>query len=216
MWYAPCKVSLSFLCSTHLSCLAAGELPGCDAHLTCARPVAAKTGGVTDIKCTVGSVCASHGVPIKQGFLSGETPEQFAHYVALLVVLKTLLPTVTAVLLDINCQFGKHMQSKYPSTAAGLAFYIGWLHARAGHNIDCQLSYSAAYQTGMGRCVGELIEQLWVRREKPQRREQCCVQLASTLLVGKPPTSSLHVFTIPASRFWGCCYVSKSLNYTSG
>jgi hypothetical protein len=202
---APCRVALSFLCSMHLSCLAAGEVPGCDAHLTCARPVAAKTGGVTDIKCTVGSVCASHGVPIKQGFLSGETPEQFAHYVALLVVLKTLLPTVTTVLLDINCQFGKHMQSKYPSIAAGLAFYIGWLHARAGHNIDCQLSYSAAYQTGMGRCVGELIEQLWVRIGETTGPWPVLHAIWQHSASHKPPSNSLHVVTMTASRFLGLC-----------
>lgn len=136
---------------------------GCDAHLTCARPLASKSGGVTDIKCTAGSCCVSHGVPLKEGFLSGDTPEQFAHYVALLSVLVPLIPGVTAILLDINCQFGKHLRNNYPSLATGLQFYIGWLHARAGHGIDCQLEYSAVFKDGLGRCVGELIEQLWVR-----------------------------------------------------
>lgn len=126
--------------------------------------MASKAGGVTDIKCTVGTCCASHGVPLKGGFLSGDSHEQFAHYVALLYVLRPLLPALKAVLLDINCQFGKHVQANYPGAlAAGLAFYIGWLHARAGHGISCQLQYSAVFQADMGRCVGELIEQLWVR-----------------------------------------------------
>ncbi len=88
--------------------------------------------GVTDIKCTVGSCRAAHGVPIKGGFLSGETHEQFAHYVALLAVLVPLIPGLLAVLLDINCQFGKHLRAHYPTVAAGLQFYIGWLRARVG------------------------------------------------------------------------------------
>jgi hypothetical protein len=99
---------------------------------------------------------------LKGGFLSGHTPEQFAHYVALLAVLMPLLPGVCLVLLDINCQFGKHWRTNYPSVAPGLLFFIGWLHARAGHGIGCQLKYSAVFQDGLGRCVGELIEQLWV------------------------------------------------------
>lgn len=88
---------------------------------------------------------------------------QFAHYVSLLAGLKPLLPGVTKVLLDINCKWGAHLEAHYPALAAGLQFYIGWLHARAGHNLSCQLEYSALFKGGMGRCVGELIEQLWVR-----------------------------------------------------
>ena len=153
--------------NAHFPSPAGSDSGGCDAHLTCARPLASKTGGTTDIKCTVGSCCASHGVPLKGGFLSGETHEQFAHYVALLAVLVPLIPGVLAVLLDINCQFGKHLRANYPTIAAGLKFYIGWLHARAGHNISCQLEYSAVFQGGLGRCVGELIEQLWVRDACP-------------------------------------------------
>lgn len=89
-------------------------------------------------------------------------PLQFAHYVVLLAVLKSLLPGVTRVLLDINCKFGKHLEANYPALAVGLQFYIGWLHARSGHNLSCQLGYSALFKDSMGRCVGELIEQLWV------------------------------------------------------
>lgn len=96
----------------------AGEgASSCDAHLTCARPVASKSGGVTDVKCTVGTCCAPHGVPLKEGFLSGETPEQFAYYIALLLVLRQLIPPLAAVLLDINCQFSKHVRAKYPTQA---------------------------------------------------------------------------------------------------
>lgn len=66
------------------------------------------------------------------------------------------------LLLDINCQFSKHLRRNYPDLADNLRTYIGWLHAKAGHSVECQLQFNAQLAPGLGRCFGEAIEQLWV------------------------------------------------------
>lgn len=71
---------------------------------------------------------------------------------------------VDAFFLDINCQFSKHVAANCGHLAAGIRFYIGWLHAKAGHNLECQLEFNGLFADGLGRCIGEYIEQLWVRR----------------------------------------------------
>lgn len=43
-----------------------------------------------------------------------------------------------------------------------LRCFIGWLHAKAGHNVDCQLQFNAMFGEQLGRNFGEGIEQLWV------------------------------------------------------
>lgn len=48
--------------------------------------------------------------------------------------------------------------------AVQLHCFIGWLHAKAGHNVDCQLKFNAMFCELLGRCFGEGIEQLWVSR----------------------------------------------------
>lgn len=84
-------------------------------------------------------------------------------YVALLAVARVALGlALQAFLLDINCQFSKYLKKNAPSLAIGMVFYIGWLHAKAGHNLECQLEFNAQFGTGLGRCIGEFIEQLWV------------------------------------------------------
>jgi len=135
----------------------------CDAHMRCAKVTAHKRGGELDVKCTVGAVC-SHGVPLAGGFISSDVDECFPLYVTLLAELAPQLPDWHAFVLDINCKFGKHMNTNYPGDVpATLRFYVGWLHSQAGHNINCQLLYSAMFAEGMGRCIGESTEQLWVR-----------------------------------------------------
>lgn len=52
------------------------------------------------------------------------------------------------------------------SVGSGLRFYIGWLHAKAGHNLECQLAFNAMFGVGLGRLFGEGIEQLWVGGRK--------------------------------------------------
>lgn len=144
---------------------AGGDGDGCDAQLTCARETAKRGGGVVDHKNISGAVC-SHGVPVKQLFVSSPAHENFQQYVAMLyVALMVLRLPLAALLLDINCQFSKHLKRLYPTLAANLGCFIGWLHAKAGHNLDCQLSFNAMFATGLGRCFGEAIEQLWVSEE---------------------------------------------------
>lgn len=137
----------------------------CDAHLTCSR-VDASPGrsSVVDHKNVCGAVCP-HAVPVEGTFISSPAHENFAQYVALLgVVQEGLGLTVETFLLDINCQFSKHLRANYPRLAGGMSFYIGWLHAKAGHNLECQLEFNAMFGGGEGRCIGESIEQLWVSK----------------------------------------------------
>lgn len=143
-----------------------GEPTACEAHLTCARETAKRGGGVLDERNVCGAVC-SHGVPVRSSFMSSSEHENFGQYVAMLAVLRsTLLPEMEALLLDINCQFSRHVKNNVEQLADGLRFCIGWLHAKAGHNLDCQLEFNAMFAEGLGRCFGEGIEQLWVRASK--------------------------------------------------
>jgi hypothetical protein len=137
--------------------------------MTCARETAKHGGSVVDHKNVCGAVCA-HAVPVKGVFISSPANENFMQYVALLAVARVGLGlALQAFLLDINCQFSKHLKKNAPGLAVGVVFYIGWLHARAGHNLECQLEFNAQFGTGLGRCIGEFIEQLWVRNDGPCR-----------------------------------------------
>lgn len=109
-----------------------------------------------------GAVC-SHGVPVHQLFLSSPAHENFAMYKALVSVALIHAPELSVLLLDINCQFSKHLARRLPSAAAQLQCHIGWLHAKAGHNLECQLEFNAMFGKGLGRAFGEGVEQFWVR-----------------------------------------------------
>ncbi|KAL4424287.1 hypothetical protein ABPG75_001588 [Micractinium tetrahymenae] len=145
-----------------------GEHASCDAHLTCARETAKCSGGQLDERNVCGAVC-SHGVPVRQLFMSSPAHEHFWQYRAMLALARQFLPELEAVLLDINCQFSKNVEKRMPSVAAGLRFFIGWLHAKAGHNLECQLRFNAMFGDGLGRCFGEGIEQLWAELKPIQR-----------------------------------------------
>ncbi|KAL4447653.1 hypothetical protein ABPG75_004872 [Micractinium tetrahymenae] len=140
---------------------AGGECAACDANLTCARESAKRGGGVLDHKNVCGCVC-HHAVPAKHLFLTSATNENFAQYDAMMwVAVMEELPELQELLLDINCQYSAHCRAQLPSVAARLGFHIGWLHAKAGHNLECQLRFNAMFAAGLGRCFGEGIEQLW-------------------------------------------------------
>ena len=51
----------------------------CAANLACAREVANRSGGVTDIKCLITCTCL-HTVPVKGCFIAARTNEQFFFY----------------------------------------------------------------------------------------------------------------------------------------
>ena len=55
----------------------------CGANLACAREVANKSGGVTDIKCLITCTCL-HTIPCKGCFIAARTNEQFFFYDLLL------------------------------------------------------------------------------------------------------------------------------------
>ena len=65
--------------------------------------------------------------------------------------------------MDSNCQYSAHLRNLAgPAVLQDLECRIGWLHSKAGHNIDCQLKFSALYAKGFGRAIGENAEQLHV------------------------------------------------------
>jgi len=157
------------VCTRPLPPIAGADGGTCEAHLTCARETAKHGGGALDQKNICGAVC-SHGVPVKQLFMTSPAHENFTQYAALLAVAYEHLPELQEMILDINCQFSKHLSKHYPDLAAGLACHIGWLHAKAGHNLDCQLQFNAMFASGLGRLFGEAIEQLWVRGAAAMKR----------------------------------------------
>jgi hypothetical protein len=64
-------------------------------------------------------------------------------------------------------------------------FRIGWLHAKSGHKLDCQLQFCSLYSEGAGRQIGEYMEQLWVsplticqHPPPPKAKRPCCCALA--------------------------------------
>jgi hypothetical protein len=146
---------------------------GCDAHLTCARETAKRGSGVVDQQNIFGAVCC-HGVPIKSLFGSSSAYENFSLYAAMVGTARVLeqtgrLPPLETLLLDINCQFARHLKRHYGTLYSHpnpLRCFIGWLHAKAGHNLECQLEFSAAFADDMGRNIGEYVEQLWVSNRR--------------------------------------------------
>lgn len=132
----------------------------CEAHLTCARETAKHGGGALDQKNICGAVCC-HCVPAKELFMTSPAHENFTQYVALVAVAREHLPELAELLVDINCQLSKHLEKQYPHLVAGLGCHIGWLHAKAGHNLECQLQFNAMFAAELGRLFGESIEQCW-------------------------------------------------------
>jgi len=123
---------------------------------------------VLDEKCIVGGAC-KHAVPVKHTFATSSRHEHFALYGAMLAMClfgsatqAPLAPTLQDFQLDINCQFSKWFIKHLPQLAAPLCFTIGWLHSKAGHNLECQLEFSAMFAEGLGRADGEQMERVWV------------------------------------------------------
>ena len=138
----------------------------CTAHLSCSRPVAAGNSTVKDVECFAGAVCGC-GVPVKGVFLSCPRSECFAIYDAQLATVEGALrhrgeQQIAALMLDISCRYGPSFRARWPSVLPELRYYVGWMHSRAGHNLACQLEFGGEYATGLGRCIGEAIERLWV------------------------------------------------------
>ena len=81
-----------------------------------------------DERNVCGAVC-SHGVPIRQLFMSSPAHENFSQYKAMVALALHHVPELEVLLLDIGCQFSKHMQRRMPTWASRLRCFIGWLHA---------------------------------------------------------------------------------------
>jgi hypothetical protein len=95
--------------------------------------------------------------------MSSPAHEHFGQYKAMVAVVRHHLPELQVLLLDINCQVSKHLQRRMPTQAGDLRFYICGMHAKAGHNLECQLLFNSMFGQDLGRgCFGEGIEQLWV------------------------------------------------------
>jgi hypothetical protein len=138
----------------------------CTANLSCARRHATARATELDEKCVVGFSC-THGVPLQGLFLSSPTHEQFRLYDMLLKECahqeNTPSRQLAGLVLDINCQYEAHVRNLDAEFASSHAFLIGWLHSKSGHNLDCQLRYSAMFAPGTGRLIGENMEHIWVR-----------------------------------------------------
>jgi hypothetical protein len=140
--------------------------------------VVARLGGSTelDYKCIVG-MCCPHGTPLQGGFIASPAHENFSLYDQLLGhMLRVLGLDLAAFVLDFNCKYWAHAR-KDPELAQllrdrdaaaaekgqpKLGFHVGWLHSNSGHKLECQLRFSSMFQVGMGRLIGEPMEQLHV------------------------------------------------------
>ena len=85
----------------------------CQTHMRCANATPSKGSSDLDVKTTVGFLCGAHGVPLQGSFLSVAENECFPLYVTLLYRLAPKLPGLQAFVLDINCQFSKHVSRLY-------------------------------------------------------------------------------------------------------
>ena len=72
----------------------------CAANLACAREIASRSGGVTDIKCLITCTCL-HTVPCKGAFIAARTNEQFYFYDLLLA--RFMPDRMPADLVDKAC-----------------------------------------------------------------------------------------------------------------
>lgn len=98
-------------------------------------------------------------------FLSCPDEENFAAYDSIFVpvLLSNNPPSFDAVCIDVGCRYKAHFKHHHPVVSAKFPHVlVGWLHSNAGHNLSCQLQFCGMYYEGMGRCIGEQTEQLWV------------------------------------------------------
>lgn len=103
-------------------------------------------------------------VPVRASFISSADAENFFLYKAsLMSVLVGGKLKIDGFCLDINCQFSGNLEKDMPLLSALIEHQlVGWLHANAGHKLSCQLKFCGLFRTGLGRCIGEQSEQLWV------------------------------------------------------
>lgn len=98
-------------------------------------------------------------------FISCPDPECFAGFDAIFVpkLLSKDAPKLDAIIIDVGCRYEAHFKYHHEVVSAQVPHvFVGWLHSNAGHNLSCQLKFCGMYHEGMGRCIGEQTEQLWV------------------------------------------------------
>jgi hypothetical protein len=105
----------------------------------------------------------------RSSFIFCPTHESFAYYDLLLsgvhAELKKAGIELKGLMLDTNCRYCPHAERDLAfdlKASEGFIYNVGWLHSKAGHKLDCQLKFSSMYSAGLGRCIGESMEQLWV------------------------------------------------------
>lgn len=193
VFYAGANTLNGELEEMRLARLAAGQeedVP-CPANMRCANEVTVSKNDGRDVECTAGAVCGC-GVPLIGMFISATRPENFCCYDAMVMWMlqlyreaaargdSTASRRVAAILLDISCRYGPSLQKRFPALfrEANVRFHTGWMHARAGHSLQCQLQFSGEYADGLGRCIGEFIEQLWVSCRLSDNSQYCCPVLS--------------------------------------
>lgn len=137
----------------------------CTSHLQFAREKAAPSGQL-DRTGVCGFVCR-HGTPCKGGFVDMPAPEQFQYYFCLLASLLRRRPDLLhgRVYIDIACRLSGSWRAwvgQQAPTGAALAIWaslrmvVPWMHA-AGHNLACQLLYSALFEVSYKTLIGFLV-----------------------------------------------------------
>jgi hypothetical protein len=150
---------------TPASTVASTDSASCGANLRYAREYGSKATVLLDDKCVAGMVC-DHVVPGVDLFISSSSHENYQMMDLLLggVLADRNGEPIDTFCFDCACRYKQHVRKDHPNLAAGVKeFAVGWVHANAGHNLDCQLNNSAMYKPETGRCNGEWTELLWVR-----------------------------------------------------
>jgi Kyakuja-Dileera-Zisupton transposase len=149
---------------TATNTVVAAEATSCGANLRYAREYGSKATVLLDDKCVAGMVC-DHVVPGVDLFISSSSHENYRMMDFLLggVLADRMGQPIDVFCFDVACRYKLHVPKDHPALADSVKhFAVGWVHANAGHGLDCQLNNSAMYKPGTGRCNGEWTELLWV------------------------------------------------------
>ena len=88
--------------------------------------------------------------------------------------------------MDTCCQYSAHLRNLAgQGVLDNLECYVGWLHSKAGHDMACQLKFSALYAEDFGRAIGENAEQLHVSLDhaRPLATPNIAMPRLSSMLV---------------------------------
>jgi hypothetical protein len=144
-----------------------GLLPACGSALTCNRPTASHKGELEQ-HGMVAVVCP-HIIPGLGLATPMLTFEQHYYYDVVLGDVLRRRPDTKVVYLDLACRYKGRWElllerlvkeDILANDVRSIRLLLPWMHA-FDHDQECQLQYSALYQEGVARRVGEQTEALW-------------------------------------------------------